>query len=910
MQNKVEISTEVYEKLRKQPLFFIKFHAKFYYDNEGREHDNSLWESVDTEHAISFQAGSFGNREHGYCLCFAEKASYVQKSDSKGNLYTDKSRVNMKFHDVGNTMSDYYVCLDSCIRRSQNKDDKYFFMEILWLFDKIYIDENNLTGAIQKYDTRTIPYILDILRRIGRCLSVVKQQVIKAVVETFNGKYDIYCPQKLSEAISLIKKETAPNNKNLFQLIDLLFDSEYSIPTSELLDETSNPFLLLVKWLSNDDKLIDYHVLISLYSSVSERVRLKIVKRYFHDIRLGNTTFDIQLLQQFVNNRYDDFIMFRYCTETPSDSIILTVPLLCDNIITLYNTNGTAFQTFNGVLDFAMTHCDHVHPNIKFDLGRIIPTCEHSAVYNTEFKGFIDYQLVRKLNISAMDDQTLLIGIRKILDTYGTRLTYPVCRFGDDKEIDADTLKKCKCAFPNKEKYCSISEKHQSCEGIVNRPYEGKWIVDNKNKEILTSFISTGKSLIEQESCYYVNIEDVSVDVFRKYVCALPQKYQMLDDVEFLVPSYKNETYDLFLIKNYSDILRMRIVPQKGALVGKDHDVFGYWKTLSATLSESDKQNPKCDAYKNALSAFKEKESDEVYRRTIESLKEELGGKVYKEDYFETEYNREQLVKLIRLYYFKETLKSDDKDERRNFLTFSYTDNFKPYCAPELSKTTNRAINLPFFWCRGKECFHNNLSNQTLAEQKDWNKYSLYHIVEIIGFPKLHLTEGGYEPDATVRNFIATTNKAMQKFKRLKCRECGHLMFADNSIGFNRFNYYSCINPNCPEKGKSVYLNYCFKCKKGLIDSRDTKQCPNHWYICPTCLACCDDAQYERQAQRYILSNRPVPDRIKRMLNHGHNDKGEYFCPNCGSQLEYIQDEHGYSELLCPSCRKTFANLA
>ena len=146
----------------------------------------------------------------------------------------------------------------------------------------------------------------------------------------------------------------------------------------------------------------------------------------------------------------------------------------------------------------------------------------------------------------------------------------------------------------------------------------------------------------------------------------------------------------------------------------------------------------------------------------------------------------------------------------------------------------------------------------------------------------------------------------MQKFRRLKCRSCGHLMFTDKSSGFNRHNYYSCINPTCPECGKPVYLNYCYKCKKGLIDSRDTTQCPNGWYICPTCLSCCDDAQYDRLAQRYILSNSPVPDRIKNKLGHGHNDKGVYYCPHCGSKIEIQKNEHGDTIKYCQVCHTTF----
>ena len=124
-------------------------------------------------------------------------------------------------------------------------------------------------------------------------------------------------------------------------------------------------------------------------------------------------------------------------------------------------------------------------------------------------------------------------------------------------------------------------------------------------------------------------------------------------------------------------------------------------------------------------------------------------------------------------------------------------------------------------------------------------------------------------------------------------------MFADRSSGFNQYNYYACVNPTCPEVSKVVYLNFCFKCKKGLIDSRDSVHCPNGWYICPTCLACCDDDLYERQAQRYILANRPVPYRVESKRGHGHNNHGLYYCPRCGTQLTEYR-----GRLACENCNR------
>ena len=910
MQMTVKISAKVYEELRKTPLFFVKFHEHIWVDKEGHEHDDSLWKSVNYDFSISFSAQDFGNRVNGYCLCLAESASYVEKQDSHGKKYTDETQVKMVFRNVFNSVQDYTICLNSCISRGQNKENKYYYLEILWLLDKTYIDASNLIEAINKYDVRYRPYILNLLRHIGHCLSVKKQHVLKNVCTSLNGKYDVYMPQMLTEAVQFLQKETDPDNKNLFQLIDEFFEENFSATYADKNGKTDNPLLQLVCWFSNAEKLSDYNTLIPLFAIVSEKTRLNIVKRYFHDVRCGNTTFDIQLFQQFVDNKYGNFIRYRYCTETPSDKVVLTVPLLCDNLITLYNSNGSEFQTFDGILDFAITHCDQAHPDINFDLARIIPTCEHSAVYNTCFKGFVDYQLIRKLNTSKLSDENLLITIRSILDKYGQRQLYPICKYDNDKKLETTILEKCKGAFSQKTTNHSQQNENQ-CLGIGYKLYEDKWVVnvDDEGTEILNTFASPNSSFRIIDSVYYVDIQDVSVDTLRKYIISLPKKFQMVGEDEFLVPSYKEETYDLFLIKTMSEILRMRIIPQKGALVGIRFDVFGYWKEIYATLSEKEKRVPQGEAYKKALSVFKEKESNEVYRRTVASLKKELKTNEYNREYFELKYDRQQLVRLISRYYFKETLKDNDDDTRRDFLTLSYTGHFKPYCAPTLSEANNPAIDLPFFWCRGKECFHNNLANQTLAEENDWQHYTLYHMVEIIGFPKLHMTPGGYEPDNVVKVFIAVANKAIQKFKRLKCRGCGHLIFTDKSSGFNRNNYYSCINPNCPEARIPVYLNYCYKCKKGLIDSRDTKRCPNNWYICPTCLACCDDEQYERQAQRYRIVNRPVPERIARMLKHGHNDKGEYFCPNCGGPIEFVMDEHyGKEKPCCPRCHKEFGD--
>ena len=43
------------------------------------------------------------------------------------------------------------------------------------------------------------------------------------------------------------------------------------------------------------------------------------------------------------------------------------------------------------------------------------------------------------------------------------------------------------------------------------------------------------------------------------------------------------------------------------------------------------------------------------------------------------------------------------------------------------------------------------------------------------------------------------------------------------------------------------------------------------------------------------------------MLGHGHNDKGEYFCPDCGGPIEIvIDDRNGEKRRGCIHCHKVF----
>lgn len=154
-------------------------------------------------------------------------------------------------------------------------------------------------------------------------------------------------------------------------------------------------------------------------------------------------------------------------------------------------------------------------------------------------------------------------------------------------------------------------------------------------------------------------------------------------------------------------------------------------------------------------------------------------------------------------------------------------------------------------------------------------------------------------PNAVYNQFVTQINKAIRFSKRLVCKDCGHILFPARQRGHTRFK---CLLPSCPEYNKEVYLNYCHGCKKGIIDSRDTKQCPNGLYICPSCNSCCSNAFFETMAERYRVQGLPVPAFVSRNMGNGHRDQNMFFCSKCGSQkVDYI-DNAGNHEWRCLAC--------
>ena len=772
----------------------------------------------------------------------------IQKEDNTINLHTASPECE----------NDWKLIINSFLLRSA--DDSYRYMELLWFLNRHNWDKNILSKVLSEYDIQYRTSILKCLKYISRCISLNKQLRIKEVLSHFGNEYNVYHPELIFSLINECKDiQTNPVELNLFDAVDIIIDREAD-------PHIENPLLQFLYWLKHpEEALRDYSILTALYSYMPDKMKSAIVKRYFHDIRNGHTKLDIRLLEQFKDNPHSSLSIYRYCISAPGEPIDLSTSLVCDCVLTLIKSGGKYLQTFNGMMDLAVSKCNRTLPSVDLKLETLFPTCCGGALINTSFGGFIDYSILYGIDERNLSEKKALEKCATaILDKYAKRLFYysykPESR---QKEI-----------IRNWHNNIDTSKLYIDWKSFT-KIYINKWQISNHADglvhKLVNGIITSENEVFELDGA---DIHLLSNNIRDIVICnLLPEK----DDKTFTLKNTASSFIMPFVVPK-----KIRITPYKNCRMGKAYE------HIKSTIGQ------------NACRELMPTEEQEIYTRITDSLKSTLGLSESEEEYFETDYDPNLLAKLSSVYYYNKNGNS------RQFLFDAHIPKYIKICAPKAASACNLALSLPYFWCMGKECFKNALDKQSIKDEADWYRYTAFHLFEIAGYPKIHETPAGYEPDETIRAFIALSNNVLRKFNSMRCRSCGHLLFPDSPGSVYQYNYFSCRNPYCPECGKSIYLNYCFQCKKELIDSRDTSKCPNGWYICPKCLSCCNDQQYERMRQRYVLQQLPIPKRVSENYSKGHNDKNMYYCPKCGRQLEITEKNDNRITLFCKFCKSTY----
>ena len=226
---------------------------------------------------------------------------------------------------------------------------------------------------------------------------------------------------------------------------------------------------------------------------------------------------------------------------------------------------------------------------------------------------------------------------------------------------------------------------------------------------------------------------------------------------------------------------------------------------------------------------------------------------------------------------------------------------FPVFCAPKLSEHRNFLTGRQFAICERDVCFMT-----CIKKNPEWRNYTLLHILEILGYDILEETEAGYMPNDIYNMFATQIRKAEKLYKNIVCKECGHVLFPAEPGSRSKFK---CLLPSCSQYGKQVYLNFCYECRWGIIDSRVSHRCPNGMHICPSCGSCCSNEYFQRQAENYHIMGENIPKFISSNIGKGHKNQNKFFCFQCGSQkMDYI-DEKGNHQWRCFKCNPIKENL-
>lgn len=220
------------------------------------------------------------------------------------------------------------------------------------------------------------------------------------------------------------------------------------------------------------------------------------------------------------------------------------------------------------------------------------------------------------------------------------------------------------------------------------------------------------------------------------------------------------------------------------------------------------------------------------------------------------------------------------------------------FCCGQESQKLSSAGN-KFWWCKQNKCFENNIERH-----ENWEEYTLYDFMKILN---LNLQEknslGQIFEEGLYTRFVSLLNRFNRLLERLYCDKCGDILypFENGNFQAHSVTQFVCKNENCTQHEEIVYLNNCLNGQcNAIIDNRNSKKCPNGWYICSDCGSCCSHVAYERRLNNLSLNGGIMHDSLLTAVKNkiGHFEKAEYYCCKCGQ----FMIENSESLYKCNDC--------
>ena len=907
---------ERYNELQKNPLVFCKYGSVNVPDEIGYNHATEAWTSCDqTIRFMAYEKDLSKNESGRKLFVIGQQIRPNGKVDEKKEDQDDVKFEIVEF-DAGRVLDWQYVFND-CLYNFKSGNTRHCHMALFWALYTASWDKEVIRQALSQITSESAKTACSYISANIFVFALNKQYILVDLLKEINPNIQPLGIPEIDAALKEIASEKDFSNFGFYQKVDYILafgkQSEEQGQLEKLYRTSRNGFINFKYWMNHTGhKFYNYDFLEIVYSYVNSLTQLSIVKRYLHDVRIKLIEIDYTLIQNMRDTRCQAFVDIRYFITTPGDNIDLVAPMFCDAILTLKKSEGKKIQDFNGILDFAVSHSNKAYPKIDLGIRHFLPTCDGGLMHNSSFYGFIHYALIYTFDKSKLTEESLKQTVDYLINRYASLQYHDVCKSDNHKALSPSDSEKCRkviTTFNNKYVNGKITKQvlKYACPSISHepiKPYVWKR-TPGSSDQILSLFIDN------IESKEYLRLEDINIDKLKKSLLMWGRKYNSFYFMNGN-PSkiLREKEVSLHIALSYYSPTEMEIYPNDSMFYSSKKSFLGAWNPNDI----SPNQKPEEIAQRA--------ESSIVYANTFESLKKMFPDAEFGKDYVKLPFDNAELNKIKAFYHYRQ----HDFDPEKGYSETPYRNKefLLPrkiqgifYCTPKLADNREKVSNLPFFWCRSDECFCNMLDDQTLDRQSEWKQYTLYHAAEIMGYKLIEVTDKGNIPVETVANFAGEVRQAEKLYARLICKSCGHMIFSTRGSLLNGSRFFACVNSQCRQYRKEIYLSQCNNCKRGLIDSRDSKKCENGWVICPTCLACCNDDLFDRLIERHRRNGR-VPFRLQESQGKGHNNKNIFFCPNCGTQLgdiiveDKVRLDDGTEDIIqstvfgCPHCNRSY----
>lgn len=807
---------------------------------------------------------------------------------------------------------DDWVCLFHDTSEFHRMGDKLSFANLAIALERFQINVPTIVEALSFFREDVRTRLLDFINYIAYGLSVQKIKQIAELNNALGNSTQLFFPIILEDAAKQFGIEY--EHFSVHSLVDKLFEECEN-------QDIDNPcgFVRVIQWLQDEEKNITLEELEAGFAYLGEDKRVAAIKRYFYDVKRGAFQYNKTSLKAFSSQNYQYYSTLRYIFEKWPGNRNVSTEFLLDCLNTYQETKQQEFQVTNGVLDWAIRKAELLGRQIDMKFYDWLCYCQGGIVLDKAFRGFAEFYIQYELDELMFEEDSLMANTTTILRRHCEQSYHTVAKLNYNEQTGEyfhyrDSKKPYyyeNRVYENlwrgrKPEDIDFFRQFVNCSECVliispymleDSAYEvaGQEVAEAKRRA-LTQYCEQlsheEKRLVLDESLGIIKRDPSSGEPIFKIVRVLENRWKLKDN---------NDIDNLVLTKNTKECEYMffteEMIKEPLKLENLEQFLLSHYKTLTPFISDrANAELVRMFAFPIKMKAFMNEDAqlgislgvDEAeVKRRVKARLVELFGESLECDYEQSLY---ELAQSASQYG-----RDGDRDKCFGKKIKYYYRNQEIYCAPDLSDLPNTLTGRKCAICQGDMCFVT-----SIKKEPEWSEYTLIHILEIIGYNVLEDTEAGFIPNQVYNRFVNQINVAIRFYKRLVCKKCGHILFPAREHGYKRFK---CLLPSCTEYNKEVYLNYCHECKKGLIDSRDTKQCPNGLYICPYCKSCCSNELFESMALRYKRQGRNPPAFISRSIGKGHKDFNMVFCPNCGTQMtEFVDSNSGKRELKCLAC--------